>query len=103
MPNPFGKTRPVDKPYAIYESSRGWTWHVCKTYKTPASEAKDQYARWFVWATSPYTGGSFEGGDTYRRDVVNLGRLVAADPEWIAAYGGRDVPSVADHLATREA
>lgn len=102
MPNPFGKSRPVDKPYAIYESPRGWTWHVCKTYKSPESEAKDPYARWFVWAKSPMTYGSFEGGDTYRRDVMNLGRLVAADPEWIKAYGGGSVPSVAKWLAVAD-
>lgn len=87
--NPFGKSRSQLNPYAIYESAggQGWTWHVCKTYKTPENEAKDAYARWFVWAKSPHTYGEFEGGDTYRRDVVNLGRLVAAEPEWLEAQG----------------
>ena len=98
--NPFGKSRPVDAPYAIYASDRGWTWHICKTYKAPENEAKDQYARWFVWAKSPHTFGSFEGGDTYRRDVVQLGRLVAADPEWLMAQGiARPMPTPAQYLA----
>jgi hypothetical protein len=89
--NPFGKSRPVDAPYAIYESAggQGWTWHICKTYKAPESEAKDQYARWFVWAKSPHTFGSFEGGDTYARDVWSLGRLVACTPEWLEAHGSK--------------
>lgn len=102
MPNPFGKSRPVDKPYAIYRAG-DMVWHVCKTYKAPESEAKDPHARWFVWAKSPMTWGSFEGGDTYAREVKRYGRLVAADAAWREAYGRGDVPSVADYLATREA
>ena len=101
--NPFDKSRPQATPYAIYASDRGWTWHICKTYKTPENEAKDAYARWFVWASSPYTYGDFEGGDTYRRDVVNLGRLVAAEPEWLAAHGkgipSGLIPTPAEYLA----
>lgn len=104
MPNPFGKTRPVDQPYAIYTNPQGWTWHVCKTYKTPASEAKDSYARWFVWASSPMTHGEFEGGDTYRIEILRGGRLVAAEPEWIKqqGYAGltRKYPTPAEYLAT---
>ena len=107
--NPFGKSRPKTSPFAIYKSAQGWTWHVCKTYKSPESEAKDQYARWFVWASSPFTYGDFEGGDTYARDVLNFGRLVAADPEWLAVCGravprswpeGRIPPTPAEYLAT---
>jgi hypothetical protein len=100
--NPFGKSRPVTQPYAIYESAggQGWTWHICKTYKAPGSEAKDQYARWFVWAKSPHTFGSFEGGDTYRRDVVQLGRLVACTPEWLEAHGhNSNIVGTVDRLA----
>jgi hypothetical protein len=100
MPNPFGKTRPAERPYAIYRAG-GMTWHVCKTYKMPANEAKDQFARWFVWASSPWTHGRFEGGDTYRVEVTRYGRLVAAEPEWLEAYApGRTLPTPAEHLAT---
>jgi hypothetical protein len=86
MPNPFAKSRPANNPYAIYRAG-DMVWHVCKTYKQPSSEAKDPYARWFVWAKSPMTYDSFEGGDTYASEVRRYGRLVAATPEWQEAYG----------------
>jgi hypothetical protein len=98
MPNPFAKSRPADKPYAIYRAG-DYTMHVCKTYKQPSSEVKDPYARWFVWAKSPMTYGDFEGGDTYRREVVGFFVLVAAEPKWQEAYGTRLVPTPAEYLA----
>lgn len=84
--NPFGKSRPQANPYAIYKAGE-WTWHICKTYKSPESEAKDAYARWFVWAKSPMTYGDFEGGDTYRSEVLQNARLVACTAEWLEAHG----------------
>jgi hypothetical protein len=97
--NPFGKSRPQTAPYAIYRAGNMF-WHVCKTYKAPENEAKDTYARWFVWAKSPHTFGSFEGGDTYRRDVVQLGRLVACTPEWLEAHGhNSNIVGTVDRLA----
>jgi len=102
MPNPFAKSRPTMKPYAIYQGP-GITWHIVKTYKQPSSEVKDPYARWLVAAKSEATFGSFEGGDTYKRDVTSYGRLVAADPEWIQAYrpgsGYVDLPTPEEYLA----
>jgi hypothetical protein len=96
MKNLFAKTRPVENPYAIYRAG-GIFWHVCKTYKTPANETKDQYARWFVWTKSPMTYGEFEGGDVVVVFVKRYGQLVAAEPEWLEAYGipkaGRWTPS----------
>lgn len=86
MPNPFRKMTERDQPYAIYTCG-DMVWHVCKTYKQPSSEAKDQYARWFVWAKSGATFGSFEGGDTYASEVQRYGTLTAATPEWLEAYG----------------
>jgi hypothetical protein len=86
MPNPFGKSRKTDSPYAIYKCG-DFTWHVLKTYKMPKSEAKDPYARWFVAAKSSNTFGSFELGDTYASEVERFGTLVAATPEWLEAYG----------------
>jgi hypothetical protein len=104
--NPFGKGRKQDAPYAIYTSRMGWEWRILKTYKQPANEAKDQYARWFVAARSPHTYGSFELGDTYRRDVIQLGHLVAAEPEWLEAQQangfiahGHKVPTPAEYIA----
>jgi hypothetical protein len=41
----------------------------------------------------------FEGGDTYANEVRRYGRLVAADPEWQAAYDTPKVPTVQDYLA----
>ncbi len=102
MPNPFGKSRPVDKPYAIYRAG-DMVWHVLKTYQMPERERENRFARWFVAAKSPMTWGAFEMGDTYAREVTGYGRLVAADAAWREAYGRGDVPSVADYLATREA
>ena len=93
--NPFGKSRPADKPYAIYRAG-GMVWHVCKTYKLVQNE--DTYARWFVWAQSDATFGSFEGGDTYASEVRRYGTLVAADPEWQVAYDTRKVPTPAEYL-----
>lgn len=89
MANPFAKSRKTDAPYAIYQGSGGWEWRVLKTYKQPENEAKDQYARWMVAAKSPHTYGEFEMGDTYAKEILTYGRLVAATPEWVAAQSGR--------------
>jgi hypothetical protein len=104
--NPFGKGRKQDAPYAIYTSNSGWEWRILKTYKLPANEARDEWARWFVAARSPHTYGSFELGDTYRRDVITHGRLVAAEPEWLEAMQadgfiayGHKVPTPAEWIA----
>ena len=98
MPNPFAKSRPTNSPYAIYRAG-DMTWHICKTYKQPSSEAKDPYSRWFVWAKSPMTYGDFEGGDTYRNEVMRYGTLVAATPQWQEASGTRLVPTPEEYLA----
>ena len=85
MSNPFRKAAPLDAPHAIYRSGN-FEWRVLRTYKQPSSEAKDQYARWFVAAKSDATYGSFEYGDTYKNEVLSYGRLVAATPEWQESY-----------------
>ena len=97
MANPFAKSRPADKPYAIYRAG-DMTWHVCKTYKQAKNE--DNYSRWFVWAKSPMTYGSFEGGDTYAGEVQRYGALVAAEPAWLEAYGYKQtyLPTPAEYL-----
>ena len=102
MPNPLAKSRKVDAPYAVFEAPGGsFVWHVLKTYKMPKSEAKDAYARWFVAAKSDATYGGFELGDTYARDVRSYGRLVAADPIWLEAYGIElALPTPAEYYAT---
>tara|TARA_R110000764_G_scaffold157591_1_gene245468 strand:+ start:142 stop:495 length:354 start_codon:yes stop_codon:yes gene_type:complete len=90
----FGKTRAKETPYATYANDQGWVWKVLKTYKHSDTEQKDPYARWFVAATSPMmhidhlTGETcYELGDTYAREIKQMGRLVDADPEWCDEYG----------------
>lgn len=89
MANPFAKSRKTDTPYAIYQGPGGWEWRVLKTYKQPANEAKDKYARWFVAAKSPHTYGEFEMGDTYAAEILTYGRLVAGTSEWLAEQADR--------------
>lgn len=97
MPNPFGKSRPIERPYAIYAGPMGFEWRVLKTYKMVRNE--DAYARWLVAAKSEATHGSLELGDTYAIEVKRYGRLVAADPAWVEAYDIRPgVPTPAEYL-----
>ena len=99
--NPFAKSRKMDAPYAIFTSPMQWEWRILKTYKLAANE--EQFSRWFVAARSPHTYGGFELGDTYARDVKNFGRLVAAEPEWLEAYGVRaKVPTPAEWIAAQQ-
>lgn len=101
MPNPFGKSRDMSKPYAIYTGPMGFEWRILKTYKLAKNE--DTYARWQVAARSEATFGSFELGDAYAIDVKEYGRLVAAEPEWLATYGNAlqseyGLPTPAEYL-----
>jgi hypothetical protein len=73
----MGKSRPVDRPYAVYVSDDGWTWKVLKAYTT---DPHVDYARWFCAVSSPYTQGSYDLGDTYVADVLQYGRLAYRDP-----------------------
>lgn len=86
MPNPFGKSRKVNEPYAIYTGPNGFEWRVLKTYKISKNEKNDPYARWFVAAKSDMTFGSFEMGDTYANDVLKYGVLAECVPEWYDEY-----------------
>ena len=100
--NPFGKTREVSKPYAIYKNFQGWTWKVVKTYQMPENETKNKHARWRVWATSPLMqGGGFEIGDTYAREIKANASLVECTQEWRDAYGGKQIDSLYDILSAK--
>lgn len=90
MSNPFAKSRPQHQPYAIYRAG-DFIFHVCKTY---SKDPKKAFARFFVWASSPFTYGSMEGGDTYADEVLNTARLVAAEPEWLEVYGRHSIRSM---------
>ena len=66
--NPFGKSRPVDNPYEVWENPQGWTWHVLKKYQLERNEG--QYARWFCAVKSPMTYGEWEYGDVYKSEIM---------------------------------
>lgn len=75
--NPCSKTRPIDNPYEVWqtEDSR-WTWYVLKKYQSPEKEAANEYARWYCYVTSPFTGDSGEYGDCYAAEVQSGTRRV---------------------------
>ena len=83
--NPLGKGKKVDDPYAIFKAG-DFEIRVLKTYKVAKNEEGDQYARWYTVAKSPMTYGSWEYGDTYRREVIENFSLTYASPEFIEAY-----------------
>ena len=90
----FGKTRPKDNPYAVYEDVLGgWEWRVVKTYQHPSAEKNNGYARWNVYVKSPFTMGSYEGpSDMYCREIKDNGLvdLVSADDKWLEEYGDQN-------------
>jgi len=94
MANPFGKTRQVDNPYAVY---KGWNAalgpievRVLKRYKgSVKTEAKDLYARWFTAAKSDATFGNWEYGDQYAYIIKSDYKLFDAEPEWVEQYARR--------------
>jgi len=85
MKNPLGKTRDWSNPYATFENDSGWKWNVLKAWKQPAGEAKDEYAMWYCFVTSPMCPEG-EYGDTYKSDVLAFGLLSYASPEFQKAY-----------------
>ena len=88
----FGKSRPFDKPYAIYKGFHpdlgDIEVRVLKTYMHHSKEATDRYVRWFVAASSEATFGGYDMGDDYAVNVKRL-RLAWAEPEWMEAYNVR--------------
>jgi hypothetical protein len=88
--NPFGRTRPLENPYAIFSSMSlpGWEWRVLKTYQTYEKEKGNTYARWFCAVKSPMTYGDWEYGDTYVKDILGDGgaELKSACDEWKHTY-----------------
>jgi len=96
--NPLGKGREVENPYATFEAN-GFEYRIAKTYKLAKNEAADQYARWNVYARSPFTDNHWEGpSDTYRTEVLENMRLVYASPEFIEAY--RDDSAIVANAAS---
>lgn len=82
----MGKTRPIDRPYAVFVSA-GWEWRVLKAY---GRDPLAPYARWLLATQSPYTYGSWELGDGYCKGIIDVGRLTYRDPD----VGDDEVPGV---------
>jgi hypothetical protein len=81
MKNLCGKTRTKDQPYETWEGNigmAGWTWKVLKKYKSDEAEAKDPYARWFCFVSSPYCPEG-ELGDVYVSEIKSQARLTQVD------------------------
>lgn len=65
------KTRPVARPYEVWEGSgplEGWTWKILK--KNQSDDSKP-YATAFCAVSSPHTFGGTDMGDTYIADYAN--------------------------------
>lgn len=86
---PFGKARPVDKPYAVYKGYGPFgdtEVRVLKTYQHPEKELTNPYARWMIAVKSAHTYGSYDMGDSYILEAIRGLRLVEATPEWMEYY-----------------
>ena len=90
--NPFGKSRKVDEPYAVYkgDSRLGFIeYRVLKTYKHPDNE-NGQFDRWFVAGKSDATFGSWGYGDMYKAEIVKYFRCEDCTSEWAKYYNTVD-------------
>ncbi len=77
------KTVEMENPHATFSNpAAGWTWKVLKVYAGAKSDKKNEYARWFIAARSPFTFGGYEMGDTYINDIINYGQLESATDEF---------------------
>lgn len=68
------KTATIENPHATFEGKGPWgpcVMHILKTYKTPASELKDVYARWMIAVQTDATGGGYDIGDRYKAECFN--------------------------------
>lgn len=72
MKNPCNKMMTKENAYEVWQAEGKdglWTWYVLRKYKSEESEAKDEYAAWFCFVTSPYVGEEGEFGDVYVKDI----------------------------------
>jgi len=89
MPNNFAKTRDIEKPYATYrvdnpDNGMYFEWRVLKAWQTRESEKKKPYGRWFCAVKSPMTYGSWEMGDVYANEILEVNpELIQAEAQWI--------------------
>jgi hypothetical protein len=89
MPNNFAKTRDIENPYATYrvdnpDNGMYFEWRVLKAWQTRESEKKKPYGRWFCAVKSPMTYGSWEMGDVYANEILEVNpKLIQAEAQWI--------------------
>lgn len=92
--NTFGKTRDIEKPYATYRvenpmNGMYFEWKVLKAWQSRDAEKKKPYTRWHCAVQSPMTYGSWERGDVYVDEILDLNpKLIQAEPEWIERMEG---------------
>lgn len=70
--------RDKNNPYEVYRNNEGWEWRVLKKYQSPEKEAENAFARWFCAVKSPATFGGYDMGDTYIRDIIEMGGVLVA-------------------------
>jgi len=79
--NPCAKRVEPEEAYEVWrvdnhsEYGGEWTWYVLKKYQSPENEAKNEYARWFCFVTSPYVPNG-EYGDVYASSIKSLARKI---------------------------
>lgn len=78
--NPCGKAIAISRAktdaYEVWQAGE-WTWYVLKKYQNPTQEAKNPYARWFCFVTSPLCPRG-EAGDVYAAEVKRSAHLVVS-------------------------
>ena len=90
--NQFGKSTKIDNAYATYRvenpiNGMYFVWKILKTYQAKGNEDKNKHARWFVACKSPMTHGSWDYGDTYIKDIMEVKpKLIDATDEWRFNY-----------------
>jgi hypothetical protein len=90
--NSFGKTKEIGSSYATYRidnpnNGMYFEWKILKTYQTKDNEKKNPYARWYTACKSPMTYDSWEYGDAYIKDIMEVKpKLIDATDEWRFNY-----------------
>ena len=87
--NLLGKSRPQDKPYAVFKGHGPFgetEMRLLKTYQRPDKEKSNKYARWFIAVKTDMTYGSFELGDSYISEATYGLTLTWADPLYKEQY-----------------
>jgi len=103
--NLLGKSRPQDKPYAIFKGYGPFgetEMRLLKTYQRPDKEKTNKYARWFVAVKSDMTYGSFELGDSYISEATYGLTLTWADPLYKEQYWDSNYTKVDTETFTQE-